>query len=163
MNAISIDWRDEYENFDLECPNIENHEEDDESCDVCENGYVQPMMNYIYPMDYTYSDIRSRRLEVAQKTDCVLVQNINTDEWFLTLTGGGMDLSPSIGLAYVIAQSWLPRDLLHELNAGWCKDSLSEKNFKRLRKAMKEQLRREKAGTSERLREWNRPIKEIKQ
>jgi len=120
-------------------------------------------MNYLYPLDYTYQDIESRALEVAKETNCVLVQNTETEEWFLTLTGGGMDLSPSIGLAYVIAQTWLPRDLLHELKAGWCKDSLSEKNFKRLRKVIREQLKNEKTSTAEALKSWSKPIEEITQ
>ncbi len=167
MNAISCDWSEDYEKYDLQCPNIDNHKEtdeyDSESCECCQNGYVEPMMNFLYPLDYTYSDIQDRALEVAKETNCVLVQNTETEEWFLTLTGGGMDLSPSIGLAYVIAQTWLPRDLLHELKAGWCKDSLSLKNFKRLRKTIREQLKNEKTSTAEALRNWSKPVKDITQ
>lgn len=163
MNAISIDWSTDYEKFDLTCPNMENHKEDEESCDVCQNGYVEPMMNYLYPLDYTYSDIASRALEIAQETSCVLVQNTETEEWFLTLTGGGMDLSPSIAYAYMLAQTWLPTDLLHELKAGWCKDSLSEKKFKKLRAQIKKQLKQQRAQTLENLKDWSQPIKEITQ
>ena len=175
MNSLSIDWSEEgiSERFDLTCPNTEYHEkngynyenEKSEGCPACEDdsGHVAPMMNYLYPLDYTHSDIASRALDVALETNCVLVQNTDTEEWFLTLTGGGMDLSPSIAYAYVLAQTWIPKDLLHELKAGWCKDSLSEEKFKKLRKTIREQLKQEKHSIAEKTKEWNQKIEEITQ
>lgn len=191
MNSISFDWSENTlengeEIFDLACPNYEHHKKygyawetayestkdtnDDkcpkyEGCPCCEDdsGYLAPMMNYIYPIENDYNCNETTRVKVAIETNCVLVQNVKTDEWFLTLTGGGMDLSPSIAHAYMITQKWIPQSLLNDLKAGWCKDSLSPEIFKELRMTVKEQLQREINGFESLKSDWSKPIKEITQ
>lgn len=178
--------------YDLTCPNFEHHNkygcgweteyeatEDNEGhkckpyqgCPCCEDdsGNLAPMMNYLYPLDYDgfieHDKVKGLkiRVEVASETNCVLVQNTKTDEWFLTLTGGGMDLSPSIAHAFMICQKWLPNDLLKELNPGWCKDSLDSKIFKKLRNICIEQLHRQSVTCKEQEAKWKIPIEAIKQ
>jgi hypothetical protein len=39
----------------------------------------------------------------------------DTEEYFLALTGGGMDFSQNIALAYIIAQGWIPIALAYEV------------------------------------------------
>jgi len=195
MNAISIDWSENTDEngeslFNLECPNYEHHNkygsgwetkyeaiEDQEGnkcdpyqgCPCCEDdsGYLAPMMNYIYPLDYAGfvegSEGTKIRIQVASETNCVLVQNTKTDEWFLTLTGGGMDLSPSIAYAYMICQKWLPNELLQELKPGWCKDSLDAKVFKKLRNICIEQTHRQSEVFKEKEHAWKLPISKITQ
>ncbi len=198
MNAISFDWSGNYntetgdEAFNLECPNYEHHErygsswetpyesildqngercDPYEGCPCCEDdsGYLAPMMNFLYPLDYDGFIEHDKekgikiRCEIASETNCVLVQNNKTEEWFLTLTGGGMDLSPSIAYAYVLAQKWLPVALLQELNPGWCKDSLSPKKFKRLRNICIEQIHHNIEHFKEKKTKWSLPIQKIVQ
>jgi len=191
--AISFDWSENYnENgeakFNLDCPNVSHHEkygrgwetaydatipangdEDEtcqpyEGCPCCEDdsGNLAPMMNYIYPLDYQGLVTEEIRIELAQ-TNCILVEEESTGDYFLTLTGGGMDLSPAIAWAYYKAQKWLPLDLLHELKAGWVKDSLSKENFEELKAIMIEQLQNQIPRTQEKYKEWNKPSEEITQ
>ena len=194
--AIPFDWSENCNSdnvesiFDLECPNTEHHNqygncwdtayestvdqngdecESYQGCPCCEDdsGYLQPMMNFIYPLEYEGfiegDEGVEKRIKIASETNCVCVQNNKTDEWFLTLTGGGMDLSPSIAYAYVIAQKWLPLDLLQTLDVGWCKDSLSEEKFKELRDICMQQCETEKDRFFEKQNVWSKPVEEIKQ
>lgn len=188
--AISFDWSKNYSEdgesrFNLDCPNTEHHEkygrdwettyeatqdlngekcEPYEGCQCCEDdsGNLAPMMNFIYPLDYQGLVTKEKQIELAQ-TNCILVQENETDDYFLTLTGGGMDLSPSIAYAFMIAQKWLPLDLINELNPGWCKCQLSEKKFKQLRNIIREQLNSEISRFKEKKQKWDLPIKKIQQ
>ena len=198
--AISFDWsenRDENGEsiFNLECPNTRHHEKYGlgweteyeatkdlegnkckpyQGCPTCEDdsGYLAPMMNFIYPLDYDgmvnddgadSEENRKRRIEIAEKTNCVCVENQKTGEWFLALTGGGMDLSFSIAHAYMIAQKWLPIELLSELNAGWAKCNMSNKDFKKLRVICRQQIKMEISKFRELEKKWNLPIEKIEQ
>lgn len=204
VNSISFDWSENYDEntgeskFNLDCPNTDHHEkygyrwetayeatidtngdecEPYEGCPTCEDdsGNLDPMMNYLYPLDYKgfvdegfdeESRIRNQktRVKIASETNCICVEDNKTGEWFLTLTGGGMDLSPSIGYAFYLAQKWLPADfLINDLKAGWCKDSLSSENFEELKKVVVEQLGMEKSKIEEQMKQWNMPTKEITQ
>lgn len=193
VTAINFDWSENYnENgeakFNLDCPNTEHHEkygrgweteynsttpangEEDETCKpyegcpCCEDdsGNLAPMMNYIYPLDYQGLVTEEIRIELAQ-TNCMLVEEESTGDYFLVLNGGGMDLSPAIAWAYYKAQKWLPLDLLHELKAGWVKDSLSSEKFEELKALMIEQLQNQIPRTQEKYAEWNKPSEEITQ
>ncbi len=188
--SISFDWSKNYnENgearFNLECPNTDHHEqygyqweteynatEDKngekcapyEGCPCCEDdsGNLAPMMNYLYPLDYQGLVTKEIQIELAQ-TNCILVEEESTGDYYLTLNGGGMDLSPAIAYAYYKAQKWLPLDLLHELSAGWVKDSLSEKKFEELKCVIVEQLENQISKTQEKFQEWSKPTEEITQ
>lgn len=197
VNAIMFDWSENNDEngesiYDLTCPNSEHHNqygsgwsteyeatedqngnecEPYQGCQCCEDdsGYLAPMMNFLYPLDYEGFITNDKekgeaiRIKIASETNCVLVENNKTGEWFLSLTGGGMDLSPSIAYAYYLAQKWLPLDLLQELKAGWCKDSLSSEHFEELKKVILEQLPTEKSRFEEKIQEWDKPSKEITQ
>ena len=195
VNAISFDWSKNYDEngesiYDLTCPNTEHHNQygsgweteyeatEDQNgdeckpyqgCECCEDdsGYLSPMMNYLYPLDFEGymegDEGEKRRIKIASETNCVCVENNESGEWFLALTGGGMDLSFSIAYAYYLAQKWLPLDLLQELKAGWCKTSLSSENFEELKKIILEQLPTEKSRFEEKIQEWDKPSKEISQ
>ena len=106
---------------------------------------------------------RKIRTEIATETNCVCVENNKTGEWFLALTGGGMDLSFSIAHAYMIAQKWLPVDLLNQLSPGWCKDNLNDKVFKKLRRICREQINMEISKLKEKKQKWAIPVEKIVQ
>lgn len=189
--GINVDWSKNYNEdtgeqiYDLSCPNREHHEkygtgwhteyncteldgekiEAYQGCPTCEDdsGYLEPMMNYVYPLDYDGMVTEEKRIKITTETSCILVENNETGEWVIALTGGGMDLSPQIAYAFFIAQKWLPLDLIRDLKSGWCKDSLSEEKFKELWTVVKDQLKMEKSRFAEALKNWDRPIKEISQ
>lgn len=190
--AINFDWSENFdqntgeEKFILTCPNSEHHEkfgcgwetkyeatkdlkgEDCESyqgCQCCEDdsGYVAPMMNYIYPLDHQGLVTEETQIEIAENTNCVLVEENSSGDYYLALTGGGMDFSPSIAHAYMIAQKWLPIGLIQDLDAGWCKCQLNEKVFKQLREIIREQIGTEVSRFKEKKQKWDLPIKEITQ
>ena len=190
VNSINFDWSENYDQngearFNLDCPNTEHHEqygyhweteynaiEDKngekcdpyEGCPCCEDdsGNLAPMMNYLYPLDYQGLVTKEIQIELAQ-TNCMIVQENSTDDYFLVLNGGGMDLSPAIAYAYFKAQKWLPLELLHEIKSGWVKDSLSAEKFEELKAVIVEQLNSQISRTQEKYAEWNKPSKEITQ
>ena len=149
-----------------------------QGCKCCEDdsGRLVPMMNYLYPLEHTgmvdeegYDEEskernKQTRIKIASETNCVVVEKTETGEWFLALTGGGMDLSPSIAYAYYLAQKWLPTEfLIDDLKAGWCKDSLSSEHFEELKAVVIEQLKMEKSRCDEQIKKWSMPTKEITQ
>lgn len=190
VTAIDFDWSENMDEngesrFNLDCPNTDHHEkygngwetqyeatedlngekcEAYQGCPCCEDdsGYLAPMMNYLYPLDYQGLVTQEIQIELAQ-TNCMLVEENSTGNYFLVLNGGGMDLSPSIAYAYFKAQKWLPLDLLHEIKAGWVKDSLSSEKFEELKAVIVEQLQSQISRTQEKYEEWNKPSEEITQ
>lgn len=76
-----------------------------------------PMMLYAYPIhdsytpEYESKKFEKRVIQVCTSTNCTVVKKIDTDEYFLALTGGGMDLSQDIALAYVIIDGIIPNSL----------------------------------------------------
>jgi len=106
-----------------------------EKCDISEDS-ASPMMNYAYPLETTPDD--DKVLQVVEETNCTVMYNNDTDEYFIVLCGGGMDLSQDIALAYVILERWIPESLIVEV----CNQknfSVSGKNFEILQKAIIEQ------------------------
>lgn len=72
-----------------------------------------PMMLYAYPLYCTPSDEKIK--EVCMETNCTVVLNNETGDCFLALTGGGMDLSQDIALAYLIAEGVVPSALAYNV------------------------------------------------
>jgi len=68
-----------------------------------------PMMLYAYPLDSCPSD--EKIVRICEETNCTVVEDNQTGGFFLALTGGGMDLSQDIAMAYIIAQGHIPAAL----------------------------------------------------
>jgi len=90
-----------------------------EKCSISEDD-AMPMMNYIYPVwnrGGGYSD--EKILRVVTETNCTLVEDNDSGELFLTLCGGGMDLSQDIALAYYLLgdgpYNMIPVDVLRSM------------------------------------------------
>jgi len=86
-----------------------------EYLDELVDSYI-PMMLYAYPIytmeaDYDYASFEEKVKEVCLKTNCTVVQKNSSGEYFLALTGGGMDLSQDIALAYLIIDGRIPASL----------------------------------------------------
>lgn len=96
-----------------------------------------PIMLYAYPLGREPE--REKIIEVCRRTNCTVVMKKETEEYFLALTGGGMDLSQDIALAYIIAQGWIPTALSYNV----CTQpelSISGKNWLEVAERCKKEL-----------------------
>jgi len=91
-----------------------------DSCDECECYPDQvadenyPMMNYAYPL---HSEPGSDDIiTVCKETNCTVVQDNETGDFYLALTGGGMDLSQDIAYAYIICDGCIDWDMLTDIS-----------------------------------------------
>lgn len=69
-----------------------------------------PMMNYAYPLD-SGCPSDSTIKEIHENTNLTVVEELSTGNFYLALTGGGMDLSQDIAMAYIIAENRVPLEL----------------------------------------------------
>ena len=74
-----------------------------------------PMMNYAYPLDNGCPS-ESTIKEIHKKASLTVVCKLSTDTYYLSLTGGGMNLSQDIAMAYIIAENRVPTGLAREVN-----------------------------------------------
>ena len=110
------------------------------------------MMNYIYPLVCSNFD-EDKILKVVKNTNCSVMENTETNEWFLVLCGGGMDLSQDIALSYVLLDERIPYDLLMEISKQ--KDlSVSGKDWELLRSEVIKQLGYLENNAKRSLKEW---------
>ena len=117
--------------------------ENQDSCEDCECYPDQaaddnyPMMNYAYPLHSLPDD--DKIIEVCEKTSCTVVYNNDEDIYYLALTGGGMDLSQSIALAYIIADGCIDWDMLEDvyISQNLC---LSKEEYKLVLSELERQL-----------------------
>jgi hypothetical protein len=172
--SISVDWSEEYENYsnlgrqaiEESCTHKTQDKDSDEEnretnmrysgsceeCDFCEDS-AHPMMNFVYPLETQPSE--DRIFEVVKRTNCTIMQKNNTDECFLTLCGGGMDLSQDIALAYIICEKWIPMELLQNVQTQ--KElSVSGYDWKLLEKEMAEQLKTRGNQLLEEAKRWRK-------
>lgn len=86
-----------------------------------ETGYDQwtdslhPVMNYAYPVDLRYgAGPREVATKIQELAGCVTLIEID-GKHYLALTGGGMDLSPQICMAYIACGVMPPLQFLRDL------------------------------------------------
>ena len=164
--SININWREEFtKNYDKwencgrqvieqKCKHKDGVQDNGycEKCEVYEDT-AEPMMNFGYPLEISPDD--DKILEVVEKTNCTVMYNSESEEYFLALTGGGMDLSQDIALAYHILEKWIPYDLA--INVCTQKGlSVGGKNWERLRKAMIDSLKNCRDQADRKLKEWEK-------
>jgi len=180
--AINIDWMEEFKNnydkwrnvgrelIEENCNHKTQDKDSDENnretnirysgwCDECGVGEdsCQPMMNHIYPLETEPTD--EKVLKIVNETNLTVMQNTETDEYFLVLCGGGMDLSQDIALAYIYAQNWIPEDLIREV----CTQpnlSVSGEKWVFLANKIIEQLGIYSRNFNHKMKEWEVKIKE---
>lgn len=121
---------------------------------VGEDDYY-PMMNYCYPLYKAPTD--SEIFKVHRLTSCTVVEK--DGDYYLALTGGGMDLSQDIALAYYICQRWIPYELAIEVNT---QPNLSQYGiyYRRTMRAVKDSLRENILSARRKIKEINKGIKE---
>lgn len=129
-----------------------------EKCDISEEK-AEPMINYIYPLELDSFDDK-KILKVVNETNCTVLEDPDGN-WYLCLCGGGMDLTQDIALAYIILETWIPKDLLAKV----CKQpmlSTSKKQYKILAKQMIRQLRIDIGYDKMNIKEWRENLKKVR-
>ena len=170
--SVMIDWHNDFQNnyekwencgrriIEENCDHREEESQGDsnmrysgycEECGHCEDS-GQPMMNYGYPLEITPDD--DKILKVLEETNCTVMYNTETDEYFIALSGGGMDLSQDIALAYFFLQRWIPYDLATSVSTQKGL-SVGGKNWDILKEAMKESLENDHSRSKSKLDEWS--------
>jgi len=135
MEAVYVDWsrKDILDHWDFtgadvlfeklmdDLKNCPHQNGDREYCDECgiyphdAMDTAAPMMNYAYPLETsTLSD--EKVLEVVENTNCTVVFNLDEEEYYLALTGCGMDLSQDIALAYILTIGYVPYHVAIDVN-----------------------------------------------
>jgi hypothetical protein len=147
--------------------NCKHHEKGETENNIAYSGYCEkcgvyedtatPIMNYLYPLELDNFE-KDKILKVVQETNCTILENTETNEWFLALCGGGMDLSQDIALAYVILEKWIPTDLLTSVEKQPCL-SIGKKKYKILAREVIRQLRHSELRLKQKHKEWKETLK----
>lgn len=129
-------------------------------CDECESYEDSgvPMMNFAYPLDVKPSD--EAILSVLDKTNLTVMYSDKEDKHYLALTGGGMDLTQDIALAYYYCQKWIPMDVIHSL----CTQkelTVSGLQWDVLVTAVIESIKLEQRHLADRLVDWEKHFSEV--
>jgi len=174
-SVVFIDWSTEWEKWEnygrsaLES-NCKHHDQEGATkdcpnmqysgwCEKCGEGEdsSMPMMNYSYPLFGEPSE--EEILKVVKRTCLTVMYNNDTDKWVLALCGGGMDLSQSIALAYILVGDRIPNDLAQEV----CLQpalSVSKADWVMVMKECRRILSHESANALSRIEEIDKRLKE---
>lgn len=154
------DWADE--KWEFVGRNLEmskKGEWDDDNQDGLNEDDFYPVMLYAYPLSDCPSDTQIRLIH--KKTNCTVVKDTDTEEYYLALCGGGMDLSQDIALAYIIATGYIPIALVFEV----CKQpelSVHGNDWLKVARRCKKELKFNMDNSKEAIKMWNKNIKEFK-
>lgn len=121
--------------------------------------YQYPVMLYAYPLDSEPE--REKIIEVCRRTNCTVVMKKGIEEYFLALTGGGMDLSQDIALAYIIAQGWIPTALAYTVSTQ-PELSVSGKDWLIVAERCKKELEMAINSNKHKIAEWEASIGKFK-
>jgi len=116
-----------------------------------EGDDFEPMMNYAYPLEVEPDS--EAIAKVCSNTNCTVMYNTEEDTYYLALTGGGMDLSQDIALAYIYTDKWIPVDLIQSV----CTQpalSVSMEKWKLLKKEIIKQIGNTKGHLDFKMKEW---------
>ena len=114
--SISVnDWNYESWEFVGRDTEYEKHGEwsDNNQDGISEDSYY-PMMLYAYPLYDCPTD--GEIFQIHKKTCLTAVKNIESEEYYLALCGGGMNYSQDIGMAYIIAEDHILYALACEIS-----------------------------------------------
>ena len=119
-----------------------------------------PMMLYCYPLAFDPSD--EKIIEVCKRTACTVVMDNQTDDYYLALAGGGMDLSQDIALAYLITDGYIPHSLAMNINKQHCL-SVGGKDYLKIAKEIKRQLKIEISRCKSDIKSWEEHVKQYRE
>ncbi len=115
------------------------HSEHQESarCHECEEGFVYPMMNYAYPVNCDFTEENRR---IALDCGLFLFEMPDSGDVYMSLMGGGMDLSPNILLAYLRLKGCIPLDWAMEFRQDY-RANITEEQHQEIAAACRETVR----------------------
>jgi hypothetical protein len=123
-----------------QCPHGNATQEYCHDCEIYPEDKRQdnfPAMNYAYPL---FSEPDEEKIaRVCEETSCTVVYNLQDDSYYLALTGGGMDLSQSIAMAYIICDGCIAWDMIGDIDISGA-FSVSEEDYQIIMKEMERQL-----------------------
>lgn len=125
--------------------------------DEAADNYM-PMMLYAYPLDRLPDE--EQIVKICRETNCTVVMKKDTEEYFLALTGGGMDLSQDIALTYIIAQGWIPTALAYAVSTQ-PELSVSKKDWLEVAERCKKELELAINSNKRKIEEWEDSIKKF--
>lgn len=165
MYSIYVDWSKEFESEVWEFVGAYQGYTEEEREDDPDAG--MPMMNYAYPIHY-FDSKGDRIRKICQETNCTVVYNIDEDRHYLALTGGGMDLSQDIALAYLMAtgkdsnpeNGYIEWDMIDEIYIN-SPLSVAEKEFKLILKHLERQTKISLENNKSRLVQIQEKMKEM--
>ena len=126
--------------------------------DISESS-AQPMMNYGYPLRTLPDD--ENILKIVRETNLTVMENPKTEEVYLVLCGGGMDLSQDIALGYLLAGARIPDELCFEVCTQPCL-SVSKKNYLKIMREVRKELKNIQSRAQWRLKEINQTVRGFK-
>lgn len=178
--SISIDWHNEYQNhpdkwinhgadaiYMKELERLEkckHGNKDNSYCHECEcypddkRSDAEPMMNYAYPLHHEPTD--EEILKVIENTNCTIMENQDTGDWFLVLNGGGMDLSQSVAYAYMIC-GYIPDALAFNVITQYG-FNISGKTYFKVMEKVKESLSNTIEAYKSKIKRIDEAVKEAK-
>jgi hypothetical protein len=179
-----IDWHDEFRDHPLRWLNhgrqiaeesCRHKTQDDDSngtnretnmrysgyCEECgfNEDSCEPMMNYGYPVGYLPDE--DKILKIVKETCLTVMENQDTEEVFLVLCGGGMNLSQSIAHAYLLADQRIPGDLAFEVCTQPCL-SVGNEDYLHVMRACKRELKDIRRRATTRIKQINDAVKGAK-
>lgn len=130
-------------------------------CDKCgvNEDTCEPMMDYIYLLSRCPSD--QQILKIIKETCLTVMLDTRTNEYYLALCAGGMDLSQDIGLAYVLAEESVPFELALSISE---QEGVSKSGIKfiSVMEACKNTLQISFLSAKDKLKNINKSIKQAK-
>ena len=116
------------------------------------------MMNYAYPL---YSEPSEKQiLKIVRNTNLTVMEK--DGDFFLVLTGGGMDLSQDIGLAYIYAGERIPIALAQQISTQHGL-SCSGKEYKLLMREIKGCMNNEVTACKSKIEQINQCFNKLKE
>ncbi len=164
MNSRYVDWQKEYQRDTWEYVGrdalVKTHGEYSRgNPDGVEADDGYPMMNFAYPLNN--DDVSLEKIvEVCEKTNCTVIYNNEDDRYYLALTGGGMDLTQDIALAYMIADGCIEWDMLRDVYID-APLSVSKNEYKMILTELQRQLQISISNYQSQLKRVNQNLESI--
>ncbi|MCK4982607.1 MAG: hypothetical protein KAS17_06765 [Victivallaceae bacterium] len=114
-----------------------------EYCHTCEcypddtHQDNKPVVNYAYPL-FSEPD-EEKIIKVCEETGCTVVYNSQDDNYYLALTGCGMNLSQDIALAYIIVDGCIEWGFLENVSVSGA-FSVSKEDYQIILNELERQL-----------------------
>ena len=122
------------------CPHGNKEKEYCHECESYPDDIYQsnkPMMNFAYPL-FSEPD-EEKIIKVCEETGCTVVYNSQDDNYYLALTGCGMNLSQDIALAYIIADGCIEWSMLENVSVSGA-FSVSKEDYQIILSELERQL-----------------------